>query len=119
MKNKVLYGVVIMSVAMLIAFNIVTVKKSNNNSNIALFDVEALADVEWNHWTQWWGQGFTKDEREYERPCPSDESSSGSGNVSHGNTSIGGGGSHSQTNPSGRNEITCPYGSDNCTPIDC
>ncbi len=81
------------------------------------------SSVEWNHWSQWLSQGFTKDEREYERPCPTSSSSSGSGGVSgsYGGASggISGSGSSNQTNPGNRNEITCAYGNVNCTPIKC
>lgn len=86
---------------------------------LSLSEVEALAGGEWNSWDQWLSQGLTKDEREWMRPCPSQESGSGYGNGSYGGVGVGGGGSYSQTNPSGRNEITCPYGNENCTPIGC
>jgi hypothetical protein len=64
-------------------------------------------------------QGFTKDEREYERPCPTYEDNRGSGSVSGKGYSASGRGSHTQINPSGRMEITCPYGNENCTKIPC
>lgn len=64
-------------------------------------------------------QGFTKDEREYERPCPTYEDNRGSGSGSGKGYSASGSGSHTQINPSGRMEITCPYGNENCTKIPC
>lgn len=72
-----------------------------------------------NPWYQWPTQGITKDEREYIRPCPS--SSGGSGSIGGGGGGVTGGvsGSHSQTNPSTRNEITCPYGTVNCSEVGC
>lgn len=77
----------------------------------------------WNNWSQWLSQGLTKDEREYVRPCPSSSSSGSSGSASGGyggaSGSISGSTSNSQTNPSGRNEITCAYGSTNCTSVGC
>lgn len=81
------------------------------------------SSVNWNHWTQWPSQGLTKDEREYRRRCPKKSSSSGSGSVSGGyggvSGSISGSGSTSQTNPTDREEISCPYGEQNCTPVGC
>lgn len=118
MKNKFLYGFIIISVMVTTVFNVVFVK-NNDRTDISLTNIEAWGGNEWNDWNEWLTQGLTKDEREFVRPCPSEETSSGSGSISHGDTSVGGSGSHSQTNPTGRNEITCPYGSTNCTAIDC
>ena len=122
--NKKLIGIGV--AGMIAAFAYVNFEVINDNedlSDLTLQDVEALSDTEWNNWTQWLTQGFTKDEREWMRPCPSTESSSGSGSVGvgKGDTSVevGGSGSHEQTNPSGRNEITCPYGDTNCTEVEC
>ncbi len=120
MKKKILYGTVIMAVAVMAFCNFAFVKNSNCAiAEITLFNAEALAETEWNDWTQWLSQGFTKDEREIVRPCPSDQSSSGNGSISVGGNSASGGGSHSQTNPTGRYDIACGYGSVNCSPVKC
>ena len=75
------------------------------------------------NWPWQWNQGLTKDEREWTRPCPDEDSSSTSvdGDV---DTPQGGGGvgvihSSSQSNSGGRQDISCPFGYDNCTAISC
>lgn len=118
MKKNFLYGYAVIVFAIIALLN-VTVIKNDRILDVSLSSVEAFAGGEWNDWNEWLTQGATKDEREWNRPCPATESSSGQGGVSHGDTSVSGGGSHSQTNPSGREEITCPYGSSNCSAIDC
>lgn len=120
MKKKILIGTVIAMAVVVATCNFVFVKNSNCTiAELTLFNAEALADVEWNDWNQWFTQGLTKDEREVARPCPSDQSSSGNGSVSIGSNSASGGGSHSQTNPSGRYDIDCAYGNENCSSVDC
>jgi hypothetical protein len=46
MKNKILIGIVVLAIAALAAFNVNMNSKSNNLSDMALANVEALADVE-------------------------------------------------------------------------
>lgn len=111
---------------MIAAFAYVNFEVINDNedlSDLTLQDVEALSDPEWNHWTQWLTQGLTKDEKEEKRPCPSTESSSGSGSIKigYGNigVEIGGNYSHSTTNPEGKEETTCANGLENCTEVGC
>lgn len=116
--KKFIYGASCIVSIILIGFNVSLVNTQNDLYDLVLSDIEATADNEWNSWNEWVSQGLTKDEREWMRPCPSSESSSGNGSISNGNIEIGGG-SHSQTNPSGRYEITCPYGNANCTAIGC
>ena len=118
MKKIFLYGSTIIAVVAIALLN-VTIIKNDRIIDISLSNVEASAGSEWNDWNEWFTQGATKDEREWMRPCPITDSSSGQGSVSHGDTSVSGGGSHSQTNPTGRQEITCPYGSSNCSSIGC
>lgn len=69
------------------------------------------------------GQGWTKDEREVQETCPSEQTTSGSGGASGNYGGTGGGvygsGSSSQSNPSSRTDIRCAIGTDNCTSIDC
>lgn len=76
-----------------------------------------------NPWYQWPFQGATQDERELFRDCPTSSSSSGGGSAGGGNQagsgSAGGNYSHSQTNPTTRRELSCPYGSVNCSSLDC
>lgn len=118
MKKLICGACCIISIA-LIGLNVSLVNAKKDLYDLTFSEIEATADNEWNDWNEWFTQGFTKDEREWVRPCPSSESSSGNGSISNGNIEIGGGGSHSQTNPSGRYEITCPYGNENCTAIEC
>jgi hypothetical protein len=82
--------------------------------------VEALS-VEWNHWTQWFEQGLTQDEKIYEGPCISETESSSS---AHGSYAQGGTNasydyeSSTKTNSAGV-KITCGTGTTNCTPKGC
>ena len=117
MKKNLFLGLITVATAIVVFVNVNEI--SNEKKLTSLIEIEALATNEWNDWNQWFSQGFTKDEREWIRPCPSEESNSGYGNGSYGGVSIGGGGSHSQTNPSGRCEITCPYGNENGTSVGC
>ena len=122
MKTKIIGGIAIVAIAALVAINVnVSLNtQSDNVSSLTLAELEALAnDVEWNHWTQWFSQGLTKDERELPRPCATQTTNSGSGSVTYGGGSVSGSGSSSTTNPGGRYEIACPYGGENCTPIRC
>ena len=93
-----------------------------NLENIAEAD-ETNAGNEYNSFWQWFTQGLTMDEVEERRVCPSYTSSSGSGSASVSNGvaggSVSGSGSHTQTNPSTRYEIICPYGYSNCTEVGC
>ena len=75
--------------------------------------------VEWNDWTQWLTQGFTKDEREIIEVCPSSQSTSVTGNASSNGTSVGGSYDSSQTNSSARHDIRCASGNVNCTSVKC
>ncbi len=123
MKRKFLYGAFALVIATIVAVNIhINLSVDNDLLNLSFANIEQIAVAETNEpnsgWT-WWTQGATKDEREYIRPCPTEQSSSGSGNASYGGASAGGSGSSSQTNPAGRTDISCPYGYDNCTPVGC
>ena len=118
MKNKFLYGFIIISVMVTTALNVAFVK-NNDRTDISLTNVEAWGEKEWNDWDEWLTQGFTKDEREMKRPCPSEETSSGGGSITIGKVTIGGGGSHTEINSSDRYEVICGYGDVNCTSIDC
>ena len=88
-----------------------------NGYKLMRTEVEALADPEWNHWTQWIDQGFTKDEREERIPCQGSKNTTVSGSVSKGGTTVSG--SVSVTQPSGTYKITCPTGENNCTTVEC
>lgn len=107
-----------MAVTALAILNVNLSIESNEISKVTLYDVESLSN-ELNSITQWWSQGLTKDEREWIRPCPASQSNSGSGSVSYNGASVSGSGSSSQTNNNERSEITCPYGSDNCSEVPC
>jgi len=124
MKKKKNIGIlVVLMFAALVTMNVNINLKTVDILDVNLQNAEALASSEWSFWDGLGnflsGQGWTKDEREWIRPCPSEQSSSGSGSVSYGGGTASGSGSSSTTNPSGRNEITCPYGSENCTQIKC
>jgi uncharacterized membrane protein YgcG len=118
MKSKIIKVSLATLVATVALFNISIAFDNETESDLLLFNVEALS-TEWNDWTQWLSQGFTKDEEELVEPCPTDQSSSGSGSVSYGGGSISGSGSSNSTNPSNRHDIRCKYGSENCTSVDC
>ncbi|MDD2612079.1 MAG: NVEALA domain-containing protein [Bacteroidales bacterium] len=125
MKKNIFGGIAIVAIAVLMAFNVnLNLKKSRHASLLGFANVEALANEEdgihekntgWEILTQ----GATKDEEEWERPCPTSSTTSGSGSGSYSGVGVGGSGSTSQTNPSNRYEICCKYGYDNCTPVDC
>lgn len=65
------------------------------------------------------GQGWTKDEREWTRPCPLSSGSSTSVCVQKDANGVCIKYEISQTNPTNRNEITCPVGSVNCSTVGC
>ena len=68
------------------------------------------------------GQGLYKDEREWERDCPTHEQEGPSVTIGigrNGALGITSNGPSSRTYPSGRKEITCPNGSTNCSTVDC
>lgn len=118
--KKTFLNLMLLAVIAIVAYvNYDVTKESDSNYNLSFMEIEALADNEWNDWNEWLTQGLTKDEREWVRPCPSEEYGEGYGEGSYGDISIGGGGSHGQVNPNGRNEITCPYGNSNCTEVNC
>lgn len=120
MKRKYLLGIAIVTLVVgYVNVSIINDLNGRSVSMLSLGNIEAIANPEWNDWSEWFSQGLHKDEREWVRPCPSQETGSGFIGGSYGGGSISGGGSHSQTNPSGRSEITCPYGSSNCTPVGC
>lgn len=119
MKRKILCTLILIVTVLIGWTNFRILNDSEIIMNMPFANVEALAGGEWNDWNEWLSQGFTKDEREWKRPCPLEEGNSGYGNIGYGNIGIGGGGSHNQSNPSGREEITCPYGDQNCTEIPC
>lgn len=94
-----------------------TVSDDTDLEILTLSNVEALADgeVKWNHWTQWFSQGLTQNEREIEQVCPSESNSSGKVDV--GGVSVEG--SDSQKNPPQRTDIRCATGSNNCSRVRC
>ena len=68
------------------------------------------------------GQGFYKDEKEYERPCPTTQQEGPSITIGidrRGRPGVTISEGSSTTNLSGRKEITCPNGSTNCTSVGC
>jgi hypothetical protein len=47
MKNKILYGIAVMVIAVIAAFNVtLSLQKNNNLSDLSLANIEALADGE-------------------------------------------------------------------------
>lgn len=121
MNNKNLGIVCIIAIAIFGTFNINMINSGESDVNLKVILTSANAQTETtsNHWTQWIPYGFTKDEREYERSCPTEQSTSTSGNASSGGNSAGGSHSSSQTNPTGRNELRCATGTENCDVVDC
>lgn len=115
-KNCIIIG---LGVLVMCYVNFSIVNSKGEMTHFSLDEIEALADSELNNWNEWFSQGLTKDEREWIRPCPNQEYNSGYVEGGYGGANIGAGGSHGQVNPSGRNEITCPYGNQNCTSVDC
>jgi len=123
MKQKILYAIVVLAIAILAVINVSV--SLNSQSDDVVFHLtqanhtEAIAG-EWAGWGNFLeGQGLYKDEQELKEPCPSEQSTSGSGSASYGGGSVSGSGSDSQTNPSNRNDIRCGYGSENCTRVKC
>lgn len=124
MKKKMLaVSAASLIISSMIGVNVMVSKQGeeiNRLLNVGM--VEALAadeEYEVNSWYQWLSQGITKDEREFKRSCPSDTSGSGYVNGSYNGVGVGVGGSYSQQNPSGREEIRCAHGYENCTTVDC
>ena len=122
-KNLIIMAGTFAAISAMTYTTSVVSKENKALAEITISSVEALSENEMNSLWEWFSQGIRKNEREWIRPCPSEESSSGSANIGAGNggTTVGGGvsGSHEQTNPSGRDEITCPYGEENCTEVEC
>lgn len=127
MKKKIIGFVAIIALSVV---NFKVIEPTNNEGLVDLLSVcqNAFANQEngeHENNTGWTiiTQGATKDEREVKRQCPTEQSSSGSGNVSGSyggaNVSIGGNGSSSQSNSSSRYDIACGYGYSNCTSVDC
>ena len=68
------------------------------------------------------GQGFYKDEKEYERPCPTTQQEGPSVTIGIGRRGRPGvtiSEGSSTTNPPNRMEIKCKYGSTNCSTVNC
>ena len=121
MTIKVCLSAIIVTVIFL---NISIVTENDDEKRyLSLFEVEAFAnDTEWNDWTDWFDQGFTKDEREVVVTCQSGNNTSG-GEISVGGTingvPVGGSIQVGTSTPAGTTKITCAVGSENCTPTDC
>lgn len=121
-KKNFLVGFVILSITTIAGYG---VSKSLNNEaeleSLTLPHIEALADgeVKWNHWTQWFSQGFTQNEKAIREQCPKKTETTGGGSGSYNGGSVSGSGSHKQENPIGRTDIRCTDGNENCTSIDC
>ena len=123
MKKKLIIGIIASLFAVATVFNM-GLLNFNKQSDATLEAITVMVKAnkekhEINPWYMWPTQGITKDEREEKRACPSNESTSASGNASYGDVGAGGSYDHSQENPQGRYEIICPYGYDNCTPVGC
>ncbi len=140
MKNKFLSIAFVLGIAILGAVNVTLTSTENDNFdlasivNISSANAETPPPLGGKHavchgcdnelnWPWQWNQGLTKDEREWTRPCPDEDSSSTSVGVDVDTPQGGGGinGSHSssQSNSGGRQDISCPFGYNNCTAIDC
>ena len=68
------------------------------------------------------GQGLYKDEEEMKRACPTTEQEGPSvtiGTNRRGRPAVTISSGSSRTNPPGRQEIKCKYGSTNCSTVDC
>ncbi|GAB6013572.1 NVEALA domain-containing protein [Viscerimonas tarda] len=120
MKKKIIGGLAILAIAAVTVLNVNLSSQKELLSDISLANVEALAQGEWGGWDNFWqGQGFYKDEREERRQCPSSESYGAFLGITYDGMTIGASGSYTQENPSSREEIICPTGSDNCTAVPC
>jgi hypothetical protein len=122
MKKKVVITLAVLAIIAAIGWNIkqsMDLQSTNEMSALTIANIEALTWSEWNSWEQWLDQGFHPDEREYPRDCPSNTSSSVTVGISYGGVGYTVGGSYTQTNPSGRQEITCVSGDTNCSQVGC
>lgn len=94
---------------------------------LSLVDAEALADNnEWNNWSEWLTQGFTKDESERSVECQSGNNTTGVGGYIETWVMVDGvpvkvkvAVNAGTSSPAGKSKITCGYGSENCTPTNC
>ena len=68
-NNKVLGSIAVLAIAALTAFNVNMNSQENGLSDVSLDNVEALANENDNHWSDWLTQGLTKDERAYTVSC--------------------------------------------------
>ncbi len=119
MKNKIFGVAFIMVIAVLATINIDLTKSDNGNYNLEMASIEAFADPEYNDWPDWWDHGLTADEREWQRPCPIEEGVSVEVCVEWDGAGVCIRSEWRIVNPPQRNEITCPEGEVNCTPIPC
>lgn len=123
MKKKIVYGTFVLLMAVIVSMNMhISLNVDDGLANLSFANVEQIAvaeDHQSNSGWEWWTQGARKDERELSRPCPTVQITTGNGNASYGGVIVGGGGTTTQINPAGRNDISCPFGYDNCTSIGC
>jgi hypothetical protein len=102
----------VLAIAAVAVVNVNLGAKSNDLSAVSMANVEALAsgENEWNHWTDWFDQGFTKDEYVKNVKCTVTSGwTYGFGGTSYGNT----------TTYEGHMDICCEPGYANCTSTSC
>lgn len=75
--RKFFYIAVGVITCVVFVININIINNTNRMFYLSFEEVEALADGEYNDWTDWFSQGLKKDEREMTRPCPAQENNSG------------------------------------------
>ena len=120
MKRKFLGLTAILAIIALATLNISITNADTNKIDLDIIKTQAFADGEYAGWSNFFqGQGFYKDEREESRDCPSSQSSGANISVTYKGVTVGAGYHQSQTNPDTRQEIICPNGNSNCTPVGC
>lgn len=122
LKKNIFISFAVICLAILAGYGVSKSVSDNTDLEVlTLPHIEALADgeVKWNHWTQWFSQGFTQNEKAIREQCPKKTETTGGGSGSYNGGSVSGSGSHKQENPIGRTDIRCTDGNENCTSIDC
>lgn len=124
MRRKIITSLVVLAISAVSGYGVSKQLNSENDvlQNLTLSNVEALSSSEWGFWdgvgNTLKGQGWTKDEREFKRPC-SDKESGGKVSGGYGGASGSVESYKSEYNHYIREEITCPVGEHNCSEIEC
>ncbi len=113
-RNSIFTSVLILGFVVLGIFGAMQDVKQKKLTKLILENVEAEAG-DWNSIVDWFDQGFTKDESALKQFCPNSETKVGL-LVGKG---VGVSVEHKSFEGTGRQDIRCTDGDENCTPVEC